>query len=174
MAGRKFGKGRRKTHRQRLRGVAAAALAALAALAVLGCGAESHPNEPRTGLSVRVSVTISPKAVLVQPRSIATGPEKTQQLPQNQNQPQPPTGREGPLDVVLVTSNQTDTDTGLELRGPTDAKSGPIPAQSPGTMQTELPSGVYMVTAKGIPGARPAKLIVGDYRASSQNDLLTP
>lgn len=174
MAGRKSGRGERVRHWRQGRRVAPVALAALAALAVAGCGSESHPNEPRTGLSVRVSVTIGPNGVLVQPRSIATGPEKTQQLPQNQGQPQPPTGREGPLDVVLVASNQTDTDTGLELRGPTNANSGPIPAQSPGTMQTELPSGVYMVRAKGIPDARPAKLIVGDYRASSQNDLLTP
>jgi hypothetical protein len=147
---------------------------ALGALAMAGCGAETHPNDPRPGVSVRVSVTIGPKAVLVQPRAIATGPEKTQQIPQNQNHTQPATGRKGPLNVILVASNQTETDTGLELRGPTDASSDPIPAHSPGTLQADLPSGVYVIAAKGIPGARPGKLIVGDYRASSENDVLLP
>ena len=31
-----------------------------------------------------------------------------------------------------------------------------------------------MITAADIPGARPGKLVVGPYRASSQNDVLLP
>lgn len=157
-----------------MRAFAPAAALAAAALAAAGCGAESHPNDPRPGVSVRVSVTIGPRAVIVQPGSIATGPEKTQQIPQNQNHPQPSTGSKAPLNVTLVAANQTSTDTGLELRGPTSASSGPIYAHSPGTLQTDLPSGVYVIAAKGIPGARPGKLIVGSYRTSSENDVLLP
>jgi hypothetical protein len=153
--------------------VPAAALAA-AALAVAGCGAESHPNEPRPNVSVRVSVTIGPRAVIVQPRSIAMGPEKTQQIPQNQNHPQPPTDRKGPLNVTLVAANQTGEETVLELRGPADPSSDPIYPRSPGTMHAELPTGTYVIAASGVPGARPAKLIVGPYRASSENDVLLP
>lgn len=147
---------------------------AVAAIGVAGCGAESHPNEPRPNVSVRVSVTIGPKAVIVQPRSIGTGPVKTQQIPQNQNHPQPSTGKRGPLNVTLVAANQTSTDARLELRGPTEASSGPIYAHSPGTLQADLPAGTYVIAAAGVPTARPAKLVVGNYRASSENDVLQP
>jgi hypothetical protein len=49
-----------------------------------------------------------------------------------------------------------------------------IPAGSPATLQTDLPAGTYMLGAADIPGARPGKLIVGNFRASSQNDVLLP
>ena len=144
------------------------------ALAAAGCGAQARHNDQRPQAPSRVSVTIGPKAILVQPRAIGTGPDRTQQIPQNQNQAQPPTHSRGPLTVVLVAANQTETDSRLELRGPRDASSGPLPAHSPGTMQVDLPSGAYAITAAGIPSARPGKLIVGPYRASSQNDVLLP
>jgi hypothetical protein len=159
---------------RRSRSLLPAAALALAALAGAGCGAESHPNEPRPEVSVRVSVTIVPGEVIVQPRSIATGPEKTQQIPQNQNHPQPPTDRKGPLNVTLVAANQTGEEARLALRGPTDASSDPIYPRSPGTLHAELPTGTYLIAASGVPGARPAKLTVGPYRASSENDVLLP
>src|ERR1700753_245412 len=86
------------------------ALAALI-LAVVGagCGAESHPNEPRPAVPTRVSVTIGKKGVTVQPSTTAAGPEKHQQLPQNQNQPQPNIKTQAPLNVVFVTANQTES-----------------------------------------------------------------
>ncbi len=152
---------------------AAGALGALALLAA-GCGAQSHPNEQRPAPPSRVSVTITPSAVIVQPRAIGTGPDKTQQIPQNQNHPQPPIKTKAPLIVAIVAANQTSLDSHLELRGPRDASSGPIPANSPGTLQTDLPAGTYTIAAADIPGARPGKLIVGRYRASSQNDVLLP
>jgi hypothetical protein len=148
-------------------------LAAMALIAA-GCGAESHPNEPRPGVSVRVSVTIGPNGITVAPRSIGTGPAKTQQIPQNQNHPQPSTGVRGPLNVTFVAANQTDTDSVLELRGPTSKVSGPIPSRSPGSLQADLKPGVYTITAKGVTSARPGKLVVGNYRASSANDVLLP
>lgn len=149
-------------------------LLVVAALAASGCGAESHPNEPRPQDSVRVSVSVGPKAVRVQPRRIAFGPERTQQIPQNQNSSQPPIDTDSALDVTIVTANQTRADLRLELRGPTSASSKTVYATSAGTMQTALPTGTYLIAAAGVPGARPGKLIVGPYRASSENDVLLP
>lgn len=156
--------------RARLAG--ACAVAALA-LAAAGCGAESHPNEPRPQVPTRVSVTIGPQGVTVQPPRIAFGPEQSQQIPQNQNHAQPPIRSRAPVTVVLVASNQTQRGTRLLVRGRNNAESGPIPANSPGSMQTNLRTGAYLISAAGA-GGRPAKLIVGPYRASSKNDILLP
>lgn len=147
---------------------------ALLALAVAGCGAESHTNDPRPQVATRVSVTVTEKAITVSPQGIGMGPEKSQQIPQNQNEAQPPIKTDAPLDVVFVAANQTGTDSELEVRGPTSASSGPLLATSPATFQADLEPGTYTITAADIPSARPAKLIVGPYRASSENDVLLP
>src|ERR1700761_7341269 len=148
------------------------ALAALIlALVGTGCGAESHPNEPRPAVPTRVSVTIGKGGIIVEPSTIAIGPEKHQQLPQHQDHPQPPIKTQAPLDVVFVTANQTGAETKLVIKGPKSATSSPIPANSPGTFAAELPTGKYTITTGS--GA-PATLKVGPYRASSKNDLLLP
>jgi hypothetical protein len=145
------------------------------ALVAAGCGAETHPNEPRPQVSLHVSVKIGPGGVIVQPREIATGPEPTQQIPQNKTHPQPQiNGAKGPIDVTLVAANETGSDIRLQLRGPKDATSGPIYAHSPGSLQTDLPSGTYTVAVSGIPGARTDKLVVGTNHSSSENDVLLP
>jgi hypothetical protein len=155
--------------------VAVAGVIGALVLVLAGCGAETHPNDPRPQVAIRVSVTITPKAVTVQPAAVGVGPAQTQQIPQNQNHAQPSIrGDRGPLTVAIVTANQTRSDSRLEIRGPRDASSGPIPAGSPGTLQTDLPSGTYVIAAANLPGARPGKLVVGPYRASSQNDVLLP
>jgi hypothetical protein len=160
------------------RGRAKAAVAGLLAVVVLvaaGCGAETHPNKPRPQVALRISVTITPKAVTVQPTKVGFGPARTQQIPQNQHHAQPPIkGDRGPLTVAIVSANQTTSETRLELRGPRDVSSETIPANSPLTLQTDLPTGAYVVAAGDVPSARPAKLIVGPYRASSENDVLLP
>jgi hypothetical protein len=144
-------------------------------LVAAGCGAETHPNKQRPQVALRVSVTITPKAITVQPTKVGFGPARTQQIPQNQHDAQPPIkGDRGPLTVAIVTANQTTSDSRLELRGPRDLSSETIPANSPVTVQADLPTGAYVVAAANVPGARPAKLIVGPYRASSQNDVLLP
>jgi hypothetical protein len=154
----------------------AAVVCALGALAlVAGCGAESHPNEQRPAVPLRVSVTITPKAVTVQPLKIGFGPNRTQQAPQNQDHAQPPIkGDKGPLTVSIVIANQTRTDSKLELRGPRDVSSVAMPAGTPATLQTDLPTGTYVLGAANLPAARLGKLVVGPYRASSQNDVLLP
>jgi hypothetical protein len=144
------------------------------ALAALGCGAQESANEPRPQPPTRVSVTITPRAITVQPSRIAVGPEPTQQIPQNQHAGQPPVRSNAPLDVVLVTANLTNFDSKLEVRGPKNAISGPLVANGSGSMQTSLPIGVYRVSAADIPSAKPVRFTVGPYRSSSQNDVLLP
>jgi hypothetical protein len=144
------------------------------ALAVTGCGEGRHANEQRPDVSTRVSVTIGPREVIVQPTEIGTGPDPTQQIEQNRNHPQPPIHGGGPLDVTFVTANQTSSEARLQIRGIKDTSSEPVFAHSPGTFHVDLPAGAYVISAAGIPGARPAHLTVGRYRASSQNDVLLP
>lgn len=150
------------------------ALAALIlALVGAGCGAESHSNEPRPAVPTRVSVIIGAHGVVVQPKTIGMGVEKHQQLPQNQNHPQPRVKTQAPLAVVFVAANQTGKESKLEIKGPKQATSEAIDARSPGTFAAELPTGSYTIAAAGVGGA-PAKLKVGPYRTSSQDDLLLP
>jgi hypothetical protein len=151
---------------------AGGALAALIlAFVGAGCGAESHPNEPRPAVPTRVSVTIGEGGIIVKPGTIGAGPEKHQQLPQNQDHPQPPIKTQAPLDVVFVTANQTGKEVKLVIHGPKSATSAPITPNSPGTFATELPAGSYTVSAGS---GEPATLKVGPYRASTKNDLLLP
>jgi hypothetical protein len=154
---------------------AAAVAGLIGAVALLaGCGESRHANEQRPSPSTRVSVTVNPKQVIVQPLAVATGPEKTQQIPQNQNHPQPPIHTREPLDVVFVTANQTESDLHLRIRGTKEAESGTVYAHSPGSFQISLPAGSYTISAAGIPGAKAGHLKVGSFRASSQNDVLLP
>jgi hypothetical protein len=143
-------------------------------LAAAGCGTASHANDPRPSPPARVSVTITRKAVTARPAAIGLGPDRTQQIPQNEDSAQPPIRSRGPLTVVFVAANLTPFDSHLEVRGPRRATSGPLVANGNGSFQIELPTGAYTLTAADIPAAKPARLIVGPYRASSQNDVLLP
>jgi hypothetical protein len=143
-------------------------------LATAGCGSQEHANEARPQPPTRVSVTITPKAITVQPPRIAIGPEPSQQIPQNQHAGQPQVRSNAPLDIVFVAANLTDFDSKLELRGPKDATSGPLVANGNGSLQTTLPTGVYSVSAADIPGAKPVRFAIGSFRSSSENDLLLP
>jgi hypothetical protein len=145
------------------------------ALAFAGCGAEERVNEPRSPVPTRVSVAIGEDAITVQPPRIAIGPEpRSQRLPQNQHASQPQVRSNAPLTVVLVAANLTDFESRLELHGPKDVTSGPLVANGNGTLLVDLPTGAYRVTAADIPAAKAAKLVIGPYRVSSENDLLLP
>ncbi len=156
----------------------AAAIAGLiGTLALLaGCGESRHGNEQRPQVSTQVSITVSDGEVIVQPTRIAMGPEKFQEIPQNQKYPEPPfkKGKGQPLDVTFVAANQTARNIELKIRGAKEAESDTVFARSPGKFQVNLPSGSYTIAAAGLPEARPAHLTVGSYRASSQNDVLLP
>jgi hypothetical protein len=156
---------------------AAALACALGGLALFGagCGASQHVNDPRPQPPTRVSVAISDGEISVQPPRIAIGPEPTQQIPQNQHAGQPVVHSDAPLNVVFVAANLTDADSRLEVRGSgKDLDSKPLYANANVTLQAILPTGVYRVSAADIPGAKPAKLVVGPRRTSSQNDVLLP
>lgn len=155
-------------------GLLACALGSFALLGA-GCGAEEHVNDPRPQPPTRVSVAIGEDSITVQPPRIAVGPEPTQQIPQNVHVRQPQVRSRAPLNVVLVAANLTDVDSRLEVRGGgKDYSSKPLYANSNVTLPTILPTGVYMVSAADIPGAKPTKLVVGPYRSSSENDVLLP
>jgi len=162
----------------RRRSVPAAALALALGAAVLvgaGCGAETHVNEARPQAPTRVSVTVSDGRVNVQPRRIALGPEPTQQIPQNAHAGQPPIRSRRPLNVVFVAANLTPVDSRLTVRGRgRDLSSKPLYANNNVEMQAILPTGVYRVGAADIPSAKPARLVVGPFRTSSENDVLLP
>jgi len=158
------------------RGAAIAVLAGTAAL-LIGCGESRHANDQRPQVSTRVSVVIKSDQVIVQPLKVAMGPEKFQEIPQNEDHPEPPLkNSKGPLDVTFVAANQTGTDAQLKIQGGAGSglESEPVYANSPASFQFDLPTGSYTITAVGLPEARPAHLKVGPYRASSQNDVLTP
>jgi hypothetical protein len=157
------------------RAAAVAALIGTAALLV-GCGESRHANDQRPQVSTRVSVTISPSEVMVQPLQVGMKAEKFQEIPQNQDHPEPPLKQGGgPLDVTFVVANQTPRDTTVQvLRQSQALKMEKVFAHSPGTFQVDLPAGTYTISASGLRRARPAHLTVGRYRASSQNDVLTP
>jgi hypothetical protein len=153
-----------------------ALVAAFAAVALFaGCGASEHANDPRPQPPTRVSVAISDGAVSVQPPRIAIGPEPTQQIPQNVHAGQPVVRSNAPLNVVFVAANLTDVDSRLEVHGNgKDFSSEPLYANANVSVQTILPTGVYRVSAADIPSAKPAKLVVGPRRTSSENDVLLP
>ncbi len=160
--------------RGRGKGLAAGCTVVALGLIGTGCGAESHPNEPRPQPPTRVSVTVTPKAITVQPPRIAFGPEPKQQIPQNQHAPQPQIHSKAPVDVVFVTANLTDFDSRLEIHGPKNAKSDNLVANGNNSFLASLPSGEYTVSAADIPSAKSVSFTVGPYRSSSQNDLLLP
>jgi hypothetical protein len=158
------------------RGRWAALACALGALALLGtgCGAQNHANGPRPPAPTRVSVSITRNAVTVLPAAIGVGSDPTQQVPQNKGTPQPDIPGKASLNVVFVVANLTDFDSSLQIRGPKDAGSGAMVANGNGIYQLDLPTGLYTIGAADIPSAKPARLVVGPYRASSQNDVLLP
>jgi hypothetical protein len=168
-------RGRRVFEAPRATAVVASCALAATALIGSGCGAEEHVNDPRPQPPTRVSVAISEDAISVQPTRIAVGPEPTQQIPQNVHVEQPQIRSKAPLNVVFVAANLTDTNSRLEIRSTgEDFSSEPLYANSNVTLPTILPTGVYMVSAADIPGAKPTKLVVGPFRSSSENDVLLP
>src|SRR3954471_11505734 len=114
--------------RGRGRALAAGCAVGAIVLTAAGCGAQEHANEPRPQPPTRVSVTLTPRTITMQPPRIAFGPEPSQQIPQNQHAGQPRVDSKAPLNVVFVTANLTDANSKLELRGPKAATSGPLVA----------------------------------------------
>jgi hypothetical protein len=152
-----------------------AVIAVVGAALLVGCGESRHGNDQRPNVATRVSVTISPDKLIVQPTKVGLKAERTQEIPQNEDHAEPPIKTRKPLELTIVAANQTATDTELKITGAgKNAESDTVFAHSPGTFGFSLPAGDYTITAVGMPEARPAHLTVGSYRASSQNDVLLP
>jgi hypothetical protein len=127
------------------------AILAMLALPVLaGCGSSDFPNEPRAAAPVETTASIGPKAVNVSPNRFGAG-----------------------LTVITVANLSNDPAT-LELKGPTNAASGPIEPHAVTTMKTELEQGSYQAIAGGASGIKPGTIDVGPPRKTSQNTLLLP
>jgi hypothetical protein len=151
------------------------AVAAVAgAVLLVGCGESRHANEQRPQVSTRVSVTINPSEVIVQPTEVAVKAEPKQEIEQNQGHPAPSIKTKAPLNLTIVAANQTATDTKLKITGAKNGESDTVYAHSPGTFGFKLPAGKYTIAAVGMPKAQPAQLTVGKFRESSQNDVLLP
>jgi hypothetical protein len=151
------------------------AVAAVAGAVLLaGCGESRHANQPRPQVSTRVSVTINPKQLIVQPTKVAVAAEPNQEVEQNEGNPAPPIKTKTPLDLTIVAANQTATDTKLKITGTKDGESDTIYAHSPGTFGFTLPAGNYTISAANMPESQPGHFTVGSYRESSQNDLMLP
>jgi len=160
--------------RRRWPAIAASCVIGALALTSTGCGAEEHPNEPRSQPPTRVSVTVTPRSITVQPPRIAFGPEPSRQIPQNQHAGQPPVRSKAPVDVVFVAANFTPAESKLIVHGPASATSKRLVSSGNVSLLAALPTGAYTVRAAHVPGAKPARFLVGPYRSSSQNDVLLP
>ena len=75
----------------------------------------------------------------------------------------------------MVAANLTDKGAKLIVRGPgTHVVSGQVVANGNASLEAQLKAGTYTIAAAGIPGAKPTRLVVGNYRTSSENDVLLP
>ena len=85
---------------------------------------------------------------------------------------------EGDATVVMsywALANLTPAESHLELRGRGKSlTSQALVANGNISMQASLPTGAYTVRAADVPSAKPARLLIGPYRSTSDNDLLLP
>ncbi len=154
-----------------------ATFGALAACLIgVGCGTESHSNDPRPPLAAEVTVNVTVTAVQAQPAEVGVKHANGSALGANDSAKDPQANRKEPLVVNFTTSNTTNTDTTLEIHGPGGLlkRSGPIVAQGNDIYKVGLPNGHYTIEAADLPTAKPASFFVGPERVSSQNDLLLP
>jgi hypothetical protein len=136
--------------RNRLRLVLPAGLAVFA-LGAAGCGGDDHPNEPRPPTPFEVTAKVDEDKVAVSPSEFGAGL------------------------AVFTISNQTDDDVQLALEGPSEAVSEPIEAGGvTDGFKVPMEEGAYELTAGEDSRAKPAELLIGPKRKSSQNELLLP
>jgi hypothetical protein len=121
------------------------------AIAAAGCGSDDHPNEPRPPVPAEVSAKVGVDRVVISPSRFGAGL------------------------AVFSISNQTEDIVQLALEGPTEAVSEPIePGGVTDSFKAPLKEGAYEVSAGAESRSRPAELLIGPRRKSSQNELLLP
>jgi hypothetical protein len=124
---------------------------AVLAFAAAGCGSDDHPNEPRPPVPEEVSAKVGADRVVISPTEFGAGL------------------------AVFSISNQTDDIVQLALEGPTEAVSEPIqPGGVSDSFKVSMQEGAYEVSAGTDSGSRPAELVIGPQRKSSQNEVLLP
>jgi hypothetical protein len=133
-------------------GVRHALRAGAAALAVIlaGCGSEDHPNEPRSPKPLDITAKVDDRKVVVSPNEFGAGL------------------------VVFSISNQSEDEVRLNVDGPVEASSGPIPPTSASDdFKVNLEEGEYVVTTDDAT-TQSSRLTVGPERPSAQDELLLP
>jgi hypothetical protein len=132
------------------RRAALAALTVLAAASLAACGSKDFPNDPRQPEPLDVSAKVDSHEVQVSPPKFGSGL------------------------VTFTVANLSDSPIRFTLSGPKDVTSASIQPGSPGYLNVKLPQGDYQVTGGQGAKAKPAKIVVGPERPSSQNKLLLP
>ena len=131
----------------------ALAVGGLLAVGLGACGSNDFANDPRPPVPIEISANVTADHVLVSPNKVGGG-----------------------LATFTIT-NQGDAPVRFTLVGPApqdNQASDEIPPGGVGNLKASLREGDYEVTAGGRANVRPAKLVVGPERKSSQNDLLLP
>jgi len=124
---------------------------AVVAIAAAGCGSDDHLNEPRPPVPAEVSAKVGVDRVVISPSRFGAGL------------------------AVFSISNQTEDIVQLALEGPTEAVSEPIePGGVTDSFKVPMKEGAYEVSAGAESRSRPAELLIGPRRKSSQNELLLP
>ncbi len=153
-----------------------AILAGLGAVALgVGCGPESHPNDPRPPLAAEVTVSITDQTIEAEPAAVGTKTSNGAALNSNQGKA-PEADPDAPLIVNFTIVNTTNTDTTIQVKGSGgfEKSSGPLVATGNGQFKVGMPTGRYTLEAADLPAAKSATFTVGSKRVSSQNDLLLP
>jgi hypothetical protein len=126
-------------------------------LLLAGCGSETdYKNRPRPPSPITITASINDGRVEVSPAKFGAGP------------------------ITLVVTNQTqasrdlviETDTGSGQAG-IRQQTGPINPLGTASLKADLRQGRYTVRVKS-GEIDPAELVVGEQRASAQNELLQP
>jgi hypothetical protein len=119
-----------------------------------GCGSGGdYQNKLRPPALFVVTAAIAQDRVSVSPHKFGAGP------------------------ISLIVTNQTNATQQITLEssqaGSALQQSGPINPQDTATLQADVPQGTYRLKVAG-KGIKPAVLMVGKKRPSSQNTLLLP
>jgi hypothetical protein len=127
--------------------------------AVVGCGDDSdeRANKPRPPAPINVTAAIDSDRIRVSPRSFGSGPVVF--IISNQS---------GAPQTVTFETNEIGGESGGIQRSTQE-----IASRSTGQLKVDPPEGNYLLST-GAADIRPAELVVGERRASAQDELLQP